>query len=251
MSDEHRDDPIGDPIDDGSDDLVIRRASRELQAPVAFGAGFDARVMAAVRAAAADAAHASDEAVEGRAGTMPPAPPAAARTRDARDARGARRAWAWVVRPRTLTMSPLAGLAIAAGLGAVMVAVAQREDVPARPVATAPAIDTGTARAMTTVGTPVTTVADGAVQQVQFVLVAPAARSVALVGDFNDWNATPLVPVREGGVWTVTVPLAPGKYTYNFVVDGSRMMPDPAAPEAPADDFGSPASIVTVAGARS
>jgi 1,4-alpha-glucan branching enzyme len=52
-------------------------------------------------------------------------------------------------------------------------------------------------------------------------------------------------------MWTVTVPLPPGKYTYNFVVDGSQVMPDPAAPRASADEFGTPASIVTVAGVQS
>lgn len=223
------DEPMDASIDDGSDDLVIRRASRELQAPVTFGADFDARVMAAVRAAAAD------DGVERRI-----------------EASGVRRAWAWVVRPRTLSVSPLAGLAVAAGLAAVMVGVARQDDAPVPPSRAAVVADAATAA-----GTPVTPAAGSGtpqasqVQQVQFVLVAPAARSVALVGDFNDWNATPLAPVRAGGVWTVTVPLAPGKYTYNFVVDGTRMMPDPAAPEAPADDFGSPASIVTVAGAQS
>jgi hypothetical protein len=226
--------PMTGPADDGSDDLLIRRAARELQAPVAFGADFDARVMAAVRAAAAD------EAVE-RKHAAPAVAPALAPA--LAPAFAPHRAWAWVVRPRTLRVSPLAGLAVAAGLAFVMVGVARQPDgaviAAAPPVAPSPTA-------------PVVPVPAG-LQQVQFVLVAPSAKSVALVGDFNDWSATatPLVPVRAGGMWTITVPLQPGRYTYNFVVDGSRVLLDPAAPAAPTDDFGTAASIVTVAGAQS
>lgn len=225
----HNDDelPIDGPVDDGSDDLLIRRAARELQAPVRFGAGFDERVMAAVRAAAAD------DAVERR---LDPRPAAPAPKRSA-----AGRAWAWVVRPHTLKVSPLAGLAIAAGLAAVMVFTGRGTPVqqPDR-VAVMPSDS----------GTPVQPVVN--TSQVQFVLVAPDAKSVSLVGDFNDWNAAaaPLTPTRTGGVWTISVPLQPGRYTYNFVVDGTTVLADPAAPPAPADDFGTPASVVTVAGAQ-
>ena len=213
--------------DDGADDLLIRRAARELKAPVAFGADFDARVMAAVRAAAAE------DAAERHANV-----------RDVRAPRGARGAWAWIVRPRTLRVSPLAGLAAAAALAVVMVGVARR---PATQVAQQPVPVAVEGNSVT----PASLASRSAVQQVQFVLVAPTAKSVALVGDFNDWSAVQLRPVNTGGAWTITVPLAPGRYTYNFVVDGNRVMPAPAAPEAPADDFGTPASVVTVAGVQS
>lgn len=222
--------PIGGPVDDGSDDLLIRRAARELQAPVRFGAGFDERVMAAVRAAAAD-----DE-VERRLDPLPAAP------KHERSAAG--RAWAWVVRPRTLKVSPLAGLAVAAGLAAVMVFTNGRQSsIPS---------DTPGTGAGTGIVNRVDLPRGPQPSQVQFVLVAPDARSVSLVGDFNDWNAAaaPLTPTRTGGVWTISVPLQPGRYTYNFVVDGTTVLADPAAPPAPADDFGTPASVVTVAGAQ-
>lgn len=79
----------------------------------------------------------------------------------------------------------------------------------------------------------------------QFVLVAPAARSVSLVGDFNDWavGATPLV--RQGDVWTVEVPLGDGRHAYSFVVDG-EWVADATAPRAADADFGRPSSIVLV-----
>lgn len=83
---------------------------------------------------------------------------------------------------------------------------------------------------------------------VQFVLVAKDALRVNLVGDFNDWDqvATPLRQSGSGEVWSVTLRLAPGPYRYAFVVDGERWVADDAAPQAPADDFGVPSSLVVV-----
>src|SRR4051812_48904428 len=97
-----------DAHDHGRGDLLIPRAARELRAPVAFGADFDARVMAAVRAAAAD------DAVERRVAEHEAQEVDVVSIASARDARGRRGAWTWVTRPRTLRISPLAGLAAAA-----------------------------------------------------------------------------------------------------------------------------------------
>ena len=135
------------------------------------------------------------------------------------------RVWSWLRRPRTLAVSPLAGLAAAAGIAAIVFVAARF----GRTAVTPPAGDR----------TPV-----------EFLLVAPRAASVMLVGDFNDWtaSATPLHTAAAGGLWAVTVPLAPGRYRYAFVVDGKRWQPDPSAPPAPDDEFGSPSSVVTVGG---
>jgi AMP-activated protein kinase-like protein len=85
-------------------------------------------------------------------------------------------------------------------------------------------------------------------QPVEFVLRTAADSTVALVGDFNDWNprATPLRPTSDS-VWSVVVPLRPGRYRYTFVVDGTRWSRDPSAPKALEDDFGRPTSVITVA----
>ena len=88
-----------------------------------------------------------------------------------------------------------------------------------------------------------------ALSVVTFVLVAPEARTVALAGDFDGWDGTRM-PLRRAasGLWTLDVPLAPGRYQYAFVVDGRRFVADPAAPRAVGDDFGQPNSVVTVGG---
>jgi hypothetical protein len=85
---------------------------------------------------------------------------------------------------------------------------------------------------------------------VRFVLTAPAARSVALVGDFNGWSrrATPLV-VERGGAWVAAVALAPGRHRYAYVVDDTQWVTDPVAPAAQPDS-GPPASVLFVADAR-
>jgi 1,4-alpha-glucan branching enzyme len=91
-------------------------------------------------------------------------------------------------------------------------------------------------------------VGPSSVRPIEFALRTPADSAVVLVGDFNDWNpaATPLHRDSDG-VWSVTVPLRPGRYRYTFIVDGTSWRRDPAAPPALEDDFGAPTSVITIA----
>lgn len=135
----------------------------------------------------------------------------------------------WLLHPRPIRVAPLAAIAGALALvvaaGAGTRAAIGRRPAPAA-VAQAP-------------GSP----------PVRFVVAVPGARTVALVGSFNDWNpsATPLRAAAAGSVWVVEVPLPPGRHEYAFVVDGARWLADPAAPGS-GGDFGAPNSVVTVAG---
>lgn len=83
---------------------------------------------------------------------------------------------------------------------------------------------------------------------VSFQLEAPGAAGVALVGDFNDWDpaATPMRRGTSHDTWTVSLPVTRGRHVYGFVVDGHRWMPDPAAPLAPEDGFGTASSVIVV-----
>jgi hypothetical protein len=85
-------------------------------------------------------------------------------------------------------------------------------------------------------------------EPVQFVLVRPDARSVAVVGDFNDWglNDTALVASNHQGVWSVTAPVPAGVHRYAFVVNGKEWVTDPNAPRSAGDDFGLPSSALVV-----
>lgn len=249
-------------------DGALGEFAEALRAPVDFGADVDRAVMAVVRLAPPLAV------VPG--GLATPAHPAAGAAPPRRAGvltRGAR----WLARPRPVRVSPLGAL-MAAGLAFAAVFGLRRE--PPRPTrsmartgefpavtgefASAPATGAATAAlpappvlpaAAPTAAAPAAAPVHDTVFVTRFVLVAPGAKQVSLVGDFNDWDqqATPLVRATGGGTWTVELPLTAGRYNYAFLVDGHRWTADPAAPPAApravADDYGQPSSVVTVRGA--
>ena len=55
----------------------------------------------------------------------------------------------------------------------------------------------------------------------------PTARRVAMVGDFNGWDASSTTLVRDDGThrWSATLALRDGVHRYAFVVDGVRTIP--------------------------
>lgn len=81
-----------------------------------------------------------------------------------------------------------------------------------------------------------------------FVLVRPDAKSVTVVGDFNNWGLgdTALVATNHQGVWSVKAPVRAGLHRYAFLVNGKEFVADPRAPRAPDDDFGMPSSTLVV-----
>jgi hypothetical protein len=82
---------------------------------------------------------------------------------------------------------------------------------------------------------------------VRLVVLQPEARSVHAVGDFNGWDpARTSLQQVSSGVWSVTLPLTPGRYEYMFVVDGQRWVSDPAAVEQADDGFGSRNAVLEV-----
>jgi hypothetical protein len=82
----------------------------------------------------------------------------------------------------------------------------------------------------------------------QFVGRFPGARSVHVVGSFNDW-APVSIPLEErdhDGIWRAAVVLPTGTHEYMFVVDGERWVVDPLAGRFVADDFGRENSLLIV-----
>jgi 1,4-alpha-glucan branching enzyme len=86
------------------------------------------------------------------------------------------------------------------------------------------------------------------VWMVRFVFVAPDAKRVALVGDFNAWDreAVHLSRSDSAGVWTTTVALPAGRHEYAFLIDGVRWAADPNARSTVRDEFGVQSSVVLV-----
>lgn len=140
----------------------------------------------------------------------------------------------WFLRPLTVSVPPLGVLAAAA---VTMVAALSLWRDSARVNAAGPAIDVVQASTAVPVG----------LVPHQFIFAGAGARSVRLVGDFNDWDpdGTPMEMVSTDGLWSVTLTLPPGTYRYQFLVDDTLRVLDPTVP-ALSSEFGSPNSVVTI-----
>ncbi len=67
---------------------------------------------------------------------------------------------------------------------------------------------------------------------VTFSLPADAAQdSVAIVGDFNNWDESKhaMTKDKKSGEWKKNVQLKPGRYEFRYLVDGSRWENDSEA----------------------
>lgn len=189
--------------------------ARPLRAPESLPRDFDARLMAAVR----------------RESRRP-------RPRFEHDVAHDHLPRTWRT-ARPVRPSPLAGLALAAALATIVFLGAStlhraRGAVQATLARSTTLADAHVARRDTVFVT-------------RFVLIAPHASSVALVGDFNGWDtsATKLT-ATHAGAWTASVSLPRGRHEYAFVVDGQRWLVDPAAPLTRDDEFGVKSSVILV-----
>jgi len=92
--------------------------------------------------------------------------------------------------------------------------------------------------------------ADPGTAPVTFMLRAPGATRVSVVGDFNNWDAsaTPMAHSGSGDLWVLNVRLPRGVHLYSFVLDGSEWRPDPSAPLAADGSFGGHNSVIVVDG---
>lgn len=129
----------------------------------------------------------------------------------------------WVLRSRTIHVSPLTGALAAAAILVVLLLPRPQQSVIPVPARTTTAI------------------------LVEFRLEAPGAMSVALAGDFNDWETDMVLEDRDGdGVWTGRVPIEPGIHKYMFVIDGTEWVTDPDAERYSDDGFGNRNAVLAV-----
>jgi hypothetical protein len=85
-----------------------------------------------------------------------------------------------------------------------------------------------------------------ALQDIVLSLHLPHAKSVGVMGAFNDWDASRSQMQRhDDGTWTIRLQLLPGSYEYQFLADGKTRMTDPLAP-ATDSEFGEANSVLTV-----
>lgn len=88
------------------------------------------------------------------------------------------------------------------------------------------------------------------IREVKIFFYYPAASKVAVIGDFNGWDpeGVQMTPSGKPGLWKTTLLLKPGAYSYNFIVDGNLLVPDPSAPDQMPDGYGGTNSILLVKG---
>ena len=127
-----------------------------------------------------------------------------------------RRLGHWLSRPKavTLRLRPVWTLALAAGLAAILLVPWSGGD-----------------------STPTPGEKEGLAR---FVGHFPGARSVEVVGSFNDWSRGTL-HLRDDdgdGIWHGDAVLPAGPHEYMFVVDGERWVADPLAGRYVDDGFG-------------
>jgi hypothetical protein len=139
-----------------------------------------------------------------------------------------RAGWRWFLEPRTVQVRPVWAAAGLAAAAAVAIWVGRPTDDARRTIA---------ASARTAVDT----------VYVHFALTSPTAHNVSVAGSFNGWDAAALSLRQDAnGVWEATVPLPVGEHRYQFVVDGQRWVPDPAAQSQMDDGFGGTNSVIVV-----
>ena len=88
---------------------------------------------------------------------------------------------------------------------------------------------------------------DAVTREVAFILNSPGAESVYVCGDFNAWSpfGLPMIQRLESRLWEKRLTLPPGRYEYNFIVDGVWMHNPDAGKNVP-NIFGSLNSVVEV-----
>jgi len=88
--------------------------------------------------------------------------------------------------------------------------------------------------------------------EITFTLQADASqvKSIAVVGDFNDWDPdrNQLLDENGDGVWATTLKLEPGRYEYMFILDGQKWVPDPEAYRYVRDGFGNKNAVIEING---
>ena len=81
---------------------------------------------------------------------------------------------------------------------------------------------------------------------VVFIYADRQAQRVCLAGSFNQWSSQSHCMQKENEIWSLSVPLQPGRYQYLFRVDDQTWKLDPGAPLTEDNGFGSKNSVLLV-----
>jgi len=80
----------------------------------------------------------------------------------------------------------------------------------------------------------------------RFVYADSKANSMAIAGDFNNWQPIKMHRTRENNqtIWTITIPLSHKEIHYMFLKNGKEWLSDPLAPQQQDDGFGHRNSVI-------
>ena len=79
-----------------------------------------------------------------------------------------------------------------------------------------------------------------------FTIYAPEAQSVYVTGSLNDWSLDDSCRLtNQDGSWRISLPLKPGVYKYQFIVDG-KWQEDPQSSLKERNSFGDINSLIEV-----
>lgn len=82
----------------------------------------------------------------------------------------------------------------------------------------------------------------------RFVYIDDKAKSVAVAGDFNNWEPVELSRQKVNGetVWTGLISMSRGEHSYMFVKNGDKWVTDPLAPVQREDGFGNKNAVIYI-----
>ena len=148
--------------------------------------------------------------------------------------------WTTATTPVSLTVRPMSAV-VAMGVGLALLGVLVLSKGPEDPLSEAPPSQTAsTAQSSSRVHQASTASPQGETVWIRFRYTDNTADSVAVAGDFSQWDPIPLSPHSVNGqtVWTGLVPVSRGEHEYQFVINGERWVTDPLAPIQRSDGFG-------------
>lgn len=146
-----------------------------------------------------------------------------------------RRAMIWLLTPQPLRITPLwpaSALAVMAILGVFAAGMSPRDREAGFRATRAAEIEPSTEQTV----------------RVEFSIRVDGAEDVELIGSFNNWKSQGyrMTPSGRDGTWTISIPLPRGHHEYAFILDRTRIVPDPAALLHKDDGFGNINSIIVV-----
>jgi hypothetical protein len=152
--------------------------------------------------------------------------------------------WRSLTAPVAVEVRPLAAMAVA-----VLLAVGAWIVWPAAPTGPSPTAETASttpASSPSVQQASASTSASGSTVWIRFLYTNSEADSVAVAGDFSQWDPIPLSPRTVNGetVWTGLVPVSRGEHEYQFVINGERWVTDPLAPVKRSDGFGAKNAVL-------